>query len=299
MVNGSDCDESDASETSSHLKNEIFLAIVRIQPESGQAPRKESAAHAIPGEAKLQKHLVFVRLRDRMNRRKREQPEPALDVGRKVARAVLSHGMHMATEPNRRETESDSFRQTGLLPLLPERIVCRRTIEELRQLVNVEDSEAATKKMPHRMPACITKRIRGMQCWQTKALDFRDASPFPESLRATCFEAEQRIAESEVQLRRERLIGIKIIAAPPPSGAAHHHRQMVGTFRFSLASAIAERLQRPQCSIRHRGRAIQINVILRAMPWLLVPVPGVREAFQHEKLHAMGLHSGGDFAMRL
>jgi hypothetical protein len=111
MVNGSARDETRVAETSSQSQNQIFFAIVRVEPEARHASRQKPLARAPLCETQLEEDFVLVWPRDGVNRRKREQPEPALHVGWKMARAFPRHAVHPASKPFGSETKSDSRAQ--------------------------------------------------------------------------------------------------------------------------------------------------------------------------------------------
>jgi hypothetical protein len=152
----------------------------------------------------------------------------------------LRRGVHPASKPFRRKPKSNSFRETEIPPFFPERTVGGRSIEEECQFIHVQDSQAAAKKMPHRMPARVVECVHRMQRRQTNAIEFRRAPSPPKPFRAGRLKSERRIAEPKVHLCRERLIGIEVITAPSPTGAPHHHGQMVRTLRFFFTHLVAE-----------------------------------------------------------
>jgi hypothetical protein len=299
MVNGSARDKPGASENSSPPQNQTLFAVMRVEPESRQASRQNALARACAIQTQLQEYFIFVRSRNRMDRREREQAEPALHVRRKIVRACLGRGVHPASEPFGRETKSDSFGKTRVPPLLPESVVRRSAIEEERELIDVQDSQAAAKQMPHYMPAGIVERVHGIERGQTNAIEFRDAPPFAEALGALCLKSKRWVAEPKMHLRSEGLIRIEVIAAPAPSGAPYHHGQMIRALRFLLAHLIAERFESLHCAIRHRRWNVEIDVVLRAMHRRVIPDTRVREPLEHQKLDPVRIQNGGNFAMGL
>jgi len=189
-VNGSGRDKPGAPESSSHLQNQTLFAIMRVEPESRQASRQKSLAGPVAVQAELQEYFVFVRPRNRVDRREREQPEPAVHVRRKIVRVCLRRAVHPASKPFGRETKSNSFGEARIPPLFPESVVTRRAIQKKRELIHMQDSQASAKEMPNRMPARIAERIRRMQRRQTNTITICDAPTFPEAFRPVRLESK-------------------------------------------------------------------------------------------------------------
>ncbi len=71
-------------------------------------------------------------------------------------------------------------------------------MQEVRELINVQDSQGAAQQMTHRVPGGVAEPVYRMQRRQRHAIEFGGDPPIPEPVRIRG-KTKRRIPESKMQ----------------------------------------------------------------------------------------------------
>jgi hypothetical protein len=184
------------------------------------------------------------------------------------------------------------------MPAAPKLVVGRASFQEVREFIDIVEFQVSAKQVPQQVQRAIRETVHCGERGKRKRSDFAHAAPVPELVQFVDLDSlDLGGPQAVMQLQGYRHPRIVVILRPPPSCLADHGGQVIRSgVRASrgFKTQLGDGLLGAADVLR---RAVDIDVVLRAILELIDVMRPVRDALQDAEFDLAGAKCGHHFTM--